>query len=223
MRPIAVLLIFFAVALPTIGFSAETTMQPLECKVAPNVGPNVLLCIERLDRPLALKDILAIAASGFAVLLSLISLFYSHQKDIKARRQSINDDFWIRKIISPIAIEPLIKDITEIISRLPADCKSYQWSLDSFRPYAEDFTVKKQLLTTALFAFSLLDKKLYKSAIQHLDNIEDILVEYCGSNAGKARTTAGQPKYQKSITQSSVMEELLALLEDVKNFQFDKI
>ncbi|MGH2376583.1 MAG: hypothetical protein ACRDIC_24385 [bacterium] len=61
----------------------------------------------------------SLLVSILALLLAGLSFRYSRRKDSAARQQSIQDDFWLRKVISPAAIEPFVKFSSNVIAGLP--------------------------------------------------------------------------------------------------------
>lgn len=114
---------------------------------------------------------------GFsALVISIASFFYTRRNDKRSRAQSIHDDYWIRKIISPISIEPFLKYTTELSASLP--------NIKNTPAQVQDYW-KEQVLKIGEYSLSfrvlnLIDKQLAVNTAHQLEQFEDCLAEYCG-------------------------------------------
>lgn len=112
-----------------------------------------------------------------ALLISIVSLIHTRNNDKSTRAQSIHDDYWIRKIISPISVEPFLKYATELSASLPekkatrAQVQDY-WTKHA--PKMVEYTLSFQVL-------NLVDRQLGADVVQQLEQFEDRLAEYCGT------------------------------------------
>lgn len=156
---------------------------------------------------------------GFALLVSIGSFLYNFRKDNKTRLWSINDEFWIRKIVSPVTIEPLIKDILEIASNLPNDCSYPNMAVDIYDQFIKNYHPKIQQLHTNLQALKLLDSSIYLSFKKGLITIEDITLDYCGINSNQIKDGIATPTNTKNETNDKIIEQMLLILKALKAYQ----
>ena len=80
--------------------------------------------------------------SFFALCVSIGGVVYTYRKDSRARKHSIEDDYWLRKVIGPIAIEPLLKGILEMIAAAPSDSSMATYSAEVTKEF-HDVQLKK--------------------------------------------------------------------------------
>lgn len=162
-----------------------------------------------------LRDLLL----GLALVVSIGGFLYNFRKDSKTRLWSINDEFWIRKIVSPVTIEPLIKDILEITANLPNDCSYPNMVVDTHEQFIKNYHPKIQQLFTNLQALKLLDNSMYFSFHKGLTSIEDITLDYCGINTNQIKNGITIPTNSKNETNDKVIEQMLLILKALKTYQ----
>ncbi len=124
-----------------------------------------------------LDSLPSLVVSIIAIVLSLATLLYNRSKDGKARLQSIRDDFWIRKIVSPISIEPFLEYTQTLAVELPSSAQTFQevedyWASNSKK--LRDFYLSFQVL-------SVVDEELVEQVLMTLENFEDVMANYCGA------------------------------------------
>ena len=179
----------------------------IECQSA-----NSELCAKLLNNNPPGKDISAIAISILALLASLGGLGYNFYKDNKSRMRSINDDFWIRKIISPVTIEPLVKEILDVVANLPEDSSKTEMLPEAYKQFTETYHPKIQQLSSNLQALKLLSSTIYKDSDKALSNIEDLVLNYCGSNASQLMIPNSITINSKAETRDKIIENMLSIL-----------
>jgi hypothetical protein len=194
----------------------------LDCRDLFDGKVHTTLCVYQSSR-LSTKEALMGLISTLALMVSIGTLWYTRNKDVKTRRQSIEDEFWIRKVLSPIALEPLIKEITDLVSKLPEDCESPAWRKDGFKPFITSVQPKLQQLQSSMHALAMLDPSVCVEAQKHLSAIEDLVLEYCGANAGNHRSAVGRGKLLKRATSQRIIEEMLSSLGAIKSFQVSQV
>lgn len=199
--------------------SSNSNFALLNCHAGSIEGKKVIFCPDKNNSSISLKEVWTWLLSGFALLVSLSNVVYTYRKDRRARMQSINDDFWIRKIISPTVIEPMMESITEAMSAMPDDCNSTKWDPQLYVTYIEKYQVELQKLGASFHMLNLLDKALCTKVIGCLDKIEDTLLDYCGSNGAKTFNAQGLCAKPKDDTLNLIREQLLTALEAIKSFQ----
>lgn len=160
--------------------------------------------------------------SILALIISLGGLLYTLRKDKKARLQSIEDDFWIRKVISPIAMEPLIKKVTETSFIIPEDMRSGLFDKDLCNQFGTKFQSEWNQIAGTIDVLALLDKNVCIKAKNHVSNIEDEVLRYCSNNVhGKIGLDGGC--INKPDLQAYLNTEMIAIMECIKHYQLSKI
>lgn len=91
------------------------------------------------------------------------------------RHLSIEDDFWLRKVVSPTTIEPMLKAIVDLLASLP----SASSSAEDQRAYASRVTEEVQRLMGGVQTLALLDAALPRHMLTGLTECEDRLTGYC--------------------------------------------
>ncbi|WP_139351884.1 hypothetical protein [Polaromonas sp. A23] len=112
------------------------------------------------------------AIGGFSLLVSVAFGLWKMRRD---RRLSIEDDFWLRKIIAPTSVEPLLKAIVKLLEDLPTS----ESSEGELAAYAIRVTKELQLHSSSVQTFALLDPKLPGEVLSHLSNCEDVFADHC--------------------------------------------
>ena len=221
-----------ASSVPSVNKQLVTTTPPvkntvtdnislanMECyHVANGVNENTVVCAMKPPATIWISAIF----SALALLISFGGLIYGLRKDRKLRLQSVEDDFWIRKVISPIALEPLIKKITETVSNIPADCSSSGFDKNVCNEFGTNFQSEWNQLRSSMDALALLNKDLCKTTMTHISNIEDEVLRYCSNNAaGKVGLEGGC--INKSDLQEKINAEMLEVMNCIKQYQISKI
>lgn len=187
-----------------------------EARVEPN--KPIYFCNKDEDGP-TLAEILTRATAALGVLLSVASFFYTRSKDKRARRLSVEDDFWLRGIIRPHAVDPMIKLVLETTGDLPQDCMAPGWDAEALRGFSLQYQIKHQQTVAAIYSLSLLDGDLCKSVLLQLDNIEDTVVRYCALNAGNYKGKGGGARISRVEAQIEIRNAMLMGLNAIKTFQ----
>lgn len=192
-------------------------LLPKHCtSVQPQTGLTVVLCEPVPEGFLekALPSLPALSTSVLALLLSGYAIRYNFSKDARSRRQSIQDDFWLRKVVSPVSVEPFVKFTSELLANLP-DVETKPEDREAF---SRDRLTEFRALTVAFQALELLNKDLYKSVESKLEAIEDRLAKYFGDLDAFAKgSLASAPGRPEAIADLSVLR--LAVLEPIKDHQ----
>jgi hypothetical protein len=157
--------------------------------------------------------------SALALIVSIAVAIYTYKKDRRARRHSIEDDYWLRKVISPIVIEPLLKTLLEMIAASPADCTSTTFSAEKTKAFHDDYVEKLSQLAENASALSLINLELASNTSGLLDNIQDIMIAYCFTNQSMITTEQGKAAADRSTFQSTARGELIKILQTIKAYQ----
>lgn len=110
-----------------------------------------------------------------ALCVSILAYRYNLSKDQVARMQSVNDDFWLRKVVSPASIEPFVAFGTALFSNLPP--------VAAEDAQAEDDALAAELqklrnLSVAFGNLKVVNDTLAIEVREHVDRLEDKLVTY---------------------------------------------
>jgi hypothetical protein len=206
---------FSSIANATLNQSASI----MECyRMVNSSNESTFVCAMKPPATVWLSAIVSV----IALIISLGGFLYTFKKDKKERLQSIEDDYWIRKVISPIALEPLIKKITEAVSNIPNDCQSKKFDVKVCDEFGKKFQLEWNQLSCSMNALALLDKDVLITARKHASNIEDEVLLYCSNNVeGKIGANGGciiRPSLQDKI-----ITEMVAIMSCIKQYQISKI
>lgn len=156
---------------------SEATKSP-SCEVvsAPKVA-SVIIC---KASPESFGEKLLYASPSLlvslcALVLSGLSYKYLKAKDRNARTHSVNDDYWLRKVISPVTIEKFVPRVTKIIAKLPDNTATASEVTIFFRNQQNRLLSLRQEFS----ALRMLDAHLSDAVGQDLELIEDSLSLYC--------------------------------------------
>ncbi|MBR7793721.1 hypothetical protein KDM87_14070 [Undibacterium sp. FT147W] len=162
-----------------------------------------------------LSKIVPIILSIISILMSIGLTIYNVRKDNRARKLSIEDDYWIRKVISPIAIEPLLKILIEMTAATPQHYGMAGFDKTKLRPFHDQYKSKLLDLQMSLSSLSLIDGMLAKKAKEGLDSIDEQLIEFCFSNE---RGVTGKHTTRTEF-QALIREEMMKILKLIKDYQ----
>lgn len=153
------------VAQPVKGQQVGTTIV-----ISPTVDPEPLASKLVSNTP-------SIVLSLVAIGISVASFFYNKRRDERSRQQSIQDDFWVRKIISPISVEPFLKYSTQLTAGLPT---AHGFTHDMVREFWTDNSAKITEYTLTFGVFGFLDRDLDAALQSELEKFDECLAVYCG-------------------------------------------
>lgn len=197
----------------------SSSALPQHCaSVQPQAGSTVILCQPPTEAFLskALPTIPALGTSVLALILSGYALRYNFSKDARTRRQSIQDDFWLRKVVSPVSIEPFVKFTSELLVSLPSAASSQQ----EREAFSTNRLAEFRALTVSFQALALLSPQLSQTVESQLEAIEDRLAKYLGELDAFAKgNSAVAPGRPEAIADLSALR--LGVLEPIKDHQAD--
>jgi len=163
--------------------SVTPLVLPAECgSVNVTASHAVIIC-----RPVPDSVVDKLLVAGPSIVISLIALglsayavYYNKQKDASAREQSIQDDFWLRKIVSPASIEPFVKLSSDVISELP-DVTDPSFSEDGVKTWYGQHHTTLLRLKPGFKTLELLSVGLLAQVEAQLESFEDELATYVGA------------------------------------------
>ena len=172
---------------------------PANCAVVQDVNGITTLAVceappeTRLDK--VVVTLPSIALSIVAVVLSIRTFVYSRSKDQAARDQSVQDDFWVRKVVAPISIEPFLRYVNELSGALPTAARATDAEIQQ---YWVDQVEKMEQFTIAFRTLALIEPTLDAAVAEKLGELEDVLASYCGEL--RLHLSAGAPAPDRSAT-----------------------
>jgi hypothetical protein len=161
--------------------------------------------------------------SILALLVSIGVVVYTLWKDSRARKHSVEDDYWLRKVVGPIAIEPLLKDILEMISAAPGDATSPAFSGTEVDTYHAFYVGKLSALAMNSVSLQIIDKQLASVTASAIDQIQDLMIDYCFRNKSMNASGVIIPGYDKATFQGAAKDKLVDLLKPIREYQVKKV
>jgi hypothetical protein len=161
--------------------------------------------------------------SIIALIVSVSVVFYTYFKDSRARKHSVEDDYWLRKVVGPIAIEPLLKDILEMISAAPDDSSSATFSSQLVDDFHKLYLGKLSALAVASASLQIIDKDLATGTASAIDQIQDLMIDYCFENKASHAVGKIATGKEKATFQAGAKDMLIALLKPIREFQVKKV
>jgi len=155
----------------------------------------------------------ALLVSIVALIVSAKSFNYSKKKDSRARTQSIIDDYWLRKVVSPVSIEPLLKLTAAFASSLPTDLDLP----DAIQKYWNDKIKEAAELNVGFLALRLIDNSLSGAVERWLEELEDVLAQYCGDLIEHLKN--GGPKPDRKEALRSIQHVSISIFSEIKKHQ----
>ena len=191
---------------------------PVGCEqFLPPQGSPVVICRAPSEAwyEKALPNAPSLLLSFVALIIALRANSYSRKKDTNARVQSIMDDYWLRKIVSPASIEPFIKASTDIIANLPeAGTVVTAADVQNFGQQHRKILID---LHPAFDILGVFDLKLKGKVDQSLDDFEDCLGNYIGALRLHIEQSGPAPSKADAITAMAGFRT--ALLKEIQNHQ----
>jgi len=98
------------------------------------------------------------------------------QQEKKARRHSVYDHYWMREILFPICVKPLLDhaDTTcKQITQLPVNQDAIDGTSQEWKEFWRNFHVRSQQIIDSSAVLSLMPTELRDSFIENLESMED--------------------------------------------------
>lgn len=196
--------------------ATTTLVVGVPCEVVG--GPTsaaVVIC--KSDASLWEKGLLTLPSfftSMAALILSFLAYKYNRAKDQRARKQSISDDFWLRKVVSPVAIEPFVKFVISLSSSLPSNKTSTEDTERFWTAGAASFGE----FSASFFNLELISRDLHKEVEVLLEAMEDELSNYCGALQQYLKDST-QPIPDRGQTLSSLGKMSRDVMQAIAKFQ----
>lgn len=152
--------------------------------------------------------------SVVAICLTIANFVYSLRKDKRARKQSIQDDYWFRKIASPITIEPLVKNLLGISAGLP---DSTSITTETAKTLWKAQAAQVEEFRTTVGALALLSKDLPRNLVKYVDTMSDELSEFYGQCMQDIESGSNISNREK--TKGALVDAMIQMLEVIQRDQ----
>ncbi|MCT7307911.1 hypothetical protein [Ralstonia wenshanensis] len=136
-----------------------------------------------------------------ALAVSVYTLWSNNERDTKNRERSIRDDFWLRSVLFPNAIEPVIDFCSATISKLPEE------KLLNKRPYYDRWHKEQRELANKLRLVGQLWPEVHTKLISLFESCEDAVSVYCGHDA--------KTEYEQGGRRADVVAEISRVMEGI--------
>lgn len=127
------------------------------------------------SQPSTWISVIALTTSVLGLGLTVWDKWWGYRKDGRAREQSIQDEFWLRKVLFPTAIEPAMTFVTEVIAQLPAANSTAAERL----AYFADFQNSHRERARKLILVGTIWPNVYTTLESAFEEIEDAVADYC--------------------------------------------
>ncbi|KVZ41815.1 hypothetical protein WL18_19245 [Burkholderia ubonensis] len=119
----------------------------------------------------------ALVISCASFLLTAYDKWNAHRKDQRSREQSIHDEFWLRKVLFPSAIEPAMNFAADTMTALP----TFQHGEQAWMDYFLQFQAEHRGHARKLILVATMWPEVYTKLAAEFEVIEDAVAEYCNS------------------------------------------
>lgn len=171
-------------AIPSGKITLNSDFSTNDCIFAKeSFGTNWILC--RPEPPPTLEKYLPLLPGGISVVIALVALyfssrtlFYNINKDDRARKQSIQDDFWLRKVVSPSTIEPFFLYTNGLREKLPSYKDRSNSAQQAVKKFSKENSKKLNSLSLAFGSLGLIDPELARDISKDFEKFEDNISTY---------------------------------------------
>ncbi|MDU0460206.1 MAG: hypothetical protein RW306_15880 [Geobacteraceae bacterium] len=130
-------------------------------------------------------------------------LYYLGKNDkLNEKLITFREEILSKKIIIPICVEPLTKFIETETSNIRSlhVLKEEKDVIDhKFKEYIENFKKEKSIIINKFMILGSIDKSIYKYISEEVDNLEDVVIDYCALNILGNQESQREKKYDLTI------------------------
>lgn len=152
-----------------------------------------------------------------ALSFSVYQFFVSRSDRKRDRDRLRDDDFWFRKIIVPICLDPLIRFMSEQSLKLRSIKEaplSPAGEKQEYPQFLQAFKRGKNEIVSQCLILELFDGKLYEAIAEKLDGLEDYITLHCYHNSDGADTVGEQHQRHSDPhgEMASTLKSILAVM-----------
>lgn len=192
---------------------SQATVVP-SCAALPTVAQPIFVSVptkpDDFWRPATL---LPIILSVFSFLLAGGNILYTVWKDRRARRHSVVDDYWFRKVVGPMTVEPMLSSIQELMANIPEDKSSARFKLHKVKTFHDNWVKKLSNIAAETNSLDMLEQGLGQKVAEKIDEIQDLVIEYWGNQQPKS---VGQQKSEFRNSVNSCWRQIMAVIKEAQ-------
>lgn len=200
--------------------NAGSLLPPLPANCAavqPQLGTSVIICAAPKESVIDKFATPSVVLSIVAIVLSLWSLLYTKRKEARARQQSIEDDYWLRKVVSPVSIEPLLQFAAQLPLLLPSSIDEPAHA----KQVGQELLQKLRALSGSFLVTRLLSESVEPKVAAALELVEDGLASYLSALKQYMDTPQDKRGYPPSRPEAitNLSSALIKVLDPIKELQ----
>lgn len=164
------------------------------------------------------KDSPSLILSFVAIVLSIFALYFSNKQQKRGIVQSIKDDYWLRTLVSPVCIAPLIELRQEILSNFP-DGTIGKADLQKFSALA---SIKLSHMQDALDNLSIVDASLVGLTRDKLTDLEDVVGDYVALLGQHINDPGAVPAPDAATYRTRISSKFFEVLKPIQEHQLNQ-
>jgi hypothetical protein len=185
-----------------------------------NTSIAVILCREDEGfAEKAIKDSPSLILSSIAIIVSVIAFSISSRQQKYGLLRSIKDDFWLRTVISPTCITPLLELRAEILSSLPGAARTEPEIID----FSRETSLKISRLGTVISNLAVIDAGLVAEVQGHIELAEDAISQYLGKLGDHKNDPLSNPAPNEASCKSLISDHFFSALAPIKAHQLSEV
>jgi hypothetical protein len=122
--------------------------------------------------------VVALYVSGASLFVSALGILITLVNNAWSRRRSVSDDYWLRTVIGPNVVDPLIALIFDTLRDVPMPGTS---GAGVPKSTVQKYQHEHQSICAKLRLLAVLNVDLYRAVSEKADDIEDSILNYCGN------------------------------------------
>lgn len=208
---------------PQGGHVAKTgIVLPKDCDYVSVDGSSVAVVLCRpaetgLTQKL-LNDAPSLILSLSAIVVSLYALKVTGNQQKKSIAQSIKDDYWLRTLVSPTCITPLI----EMRQNLLKDIPDTSVTKPELQHLSVRFSLKFSDMQDALGNLHIVDASLVETTRQRLTEVEDVVSEYIGQLGQHVNDPANFNAPDMNVYRTHISGKFFDVLRPIQEHQINQ-
>jgi hypothetical protein len=210
-----------AASLPLTPASAvvQKLDLPKDCEYVSIDGKtaSVVICRQPEDGfwDKLIKDSPSLIVSVVAIVVSIAAFVVSKRQQKYVITRSIKDDYWLRTLVSPVCISPIIDLRNEIVKSIPSTSVSGV----ELRNFAVEVAGKFAELNSALANLSIVSQDLVKKTKDKLSLAEDEVATYIALLGHHIDDPAVVPAPDFASCRDSISGKILEVLRPIQDHQ----
>lgn len=211
-----------SVSKPTLKLEVPSADQKNSGKRLEYLGRDVPLKISVQDDKTFWQDPTSIL-STLAIVVSIASVVASvalaNRQAAKARKQSIDDEFWLRNVLYPLSIQPALEFYSRASTELPLDRYDPTATSVAITSFKNAFDTGHSIVLSKLISLTVLSAPLHNTIQLEFEKIDDVVSTYCFANQSGYDSAAIGSNDMRVAVVNTIGLHLAAALLSVKKLQ----